>query len=440
MTAAALNRRLDALPRTRVGLASRAVPAFRTCGVSGFYVAVATTLGAALLAGRELLPAAALCVVCAFAFFAYVYVRRWITGREQLVLLEQVWTAEVFCALALEAMRVPVLPYLDVIAPGMAFFLAAGRVGCLLAGCCHGRPSSVGVTYGAEHAAHGFPRHLVGVRLFPVQALEAAGLVVIGATSLAALPFAAPGRVFAWFLAAYAVLRFGTEALRGDRRPHWLGLSVPRWMSLAELGAAFWITRTGAAPVRDAAIAALLLATLAAALAALRFFDRRPAFLAPAHAAEVRAAARALAEEEPDAEGPRATVTSRGAGVAVSTGEDGQAFVSLGMGEDAADVEALCALAAAAFPEHAAETAHLTPGGRLLVALPLPLAAAAPPPAPGAAERLLGIAVRRFQARADPGAGAAEPPPSPPAAPRAEVVRDGYFGARAVRPPAHAGR
>lgn len=437
MSVAALNRRLDALPRTRVGLASRAVPAFRTCGVSGFYVAVATTFGATLLAGREMLPAAALCVVCAFAFFAYVYVRKWITGREQLVLLEQVWTAEIFCAVALEIMRVPVLPYLDVIAPGMAFFLAAGRVGCLLAGCCHGRPSSFGVTYGAEHAERGFPRHLVGIRLFPVQAVEAAGLVVIGMTSLAALPFAAPGRVFAWFLAGYAVLRFGTEALRGDRRPHWLGMSIPRWMALAELGAAMWITRDGGAPVRDAAIAVLLLITLAAALAAVRFFDRRPAFLAPAHAAEVRAAARALADEAPDdADGPRATVTSRGVGVAVSTGEEAEAVVSLGMGEDAADVEALCALAVAAFPEHAAETAHLTPGGRLLVAVPIPLAADAPPPVPGAAERLLGVAVRCFQGRAQPGAEVETPAPPP----RADAGRDGYFGPRAVRPPARAGR
>lgn len=435
MSVAALNRRLDALPRTRVGLASRAVPAFRTCGVAGFYVGVGTSLGAALLAGRELLPVAALGVVCAFAFFAYVYVRKWITGREQLVLLEQVWTAEVFCALALEAMRLPVLPYLDVIAPGMAFFLAAGRVGCLLAGCCHGRPSLFGVTYGTEHEAHGFPRHLVGIRVFPVQAVEAAGLAVIGATGLAALPVAAPGRVFAWFLAGYAVLRFGTEALRGDRRPHWLGMSVPRWMALAELGAAMWITRAGGAPLRDGAIAVLLLATLAAALAAVRFFDRRPAFLASAHAAEVRAAARALADEAPAAEGPRAAVTSRGAGVAVSTAEEGQAVVSLGMGEDAGDVEALCALAAAAFPEHAAETAHLTPGGRLLVAVPLPLAADAPPPVRGAAERLLGVAVRRFQARAQPD-GEAETPPVP----RADAGRDGYFGPRVVRPPARAGR
>lgn len=435
MSVAALNRRLDALPRTRVGLASRAVPAFRTCGVSGFYVGVATSLGAALMAGRELLLVAALGVVCAFAFFAYVYVRKWITGREQLVLLEQVWTAEIFCAVALEAMRVPVLPYLDVIAPGMAFFLAAGRVGCLLAGCCHGRPSLFGVSYGAEHAAHGFPRHLVGIRLFPVQALEAIGLVVIGVTGLAALPFAAPGRVFAWFLTGYAVLRFGTEALRGDRRPHWLGMSVPRWMALAELGAAMWITRTGGEPVRDAAIAVLLLATLAAALAAMRFFDRRPAFLAHAHAAEVRAAARALAEEVPEADGPRATVTSRGAGVAVSKAEDGEFVVSLGMGEDAVDVEALCALAAAAFPEHAAETAHLTPGGRLLVAVPLPLPAEAPPRVPGAAERLLGVAVRRFQARAQPGGEAESPAP-----PRADAGREGYFGPRVVRPPAHAGR
>jgi hypothetical protein len=431
VTLAALNRRLDALPRTRFGEASRAVPAFRTCGVAGFYLAVAAALGGALLAGRELLPVAALCVVCALSFFAYVYVRRWITGREQLVLLQQVWTAEAFCAAALAALRLPVLPYLDVIAPAMAFFLAAGRVGCLLAGCCHGRPSSLGVAYGEEHAARGFPRHLVGVRLFPVQALEAAGLLVIGATGLAALPFAAPGRVFAWFLAAYAVLRFGTEGLRGDRRPHWLGLSVPRWMALAELGAACWITRSPTAPERDAAIVVLLLATLAASLVAVRVF-RRPAFTSPAHAAEVRAAARELADHARGGGDVRVAGTSRGAGVAVTAPDAAQAVVSLGMGDGGVDVEALCALMAAAFPEHAAGSARLTTGGRLLAAVPLPLAEAPPSPVRGAAERLMGNAVRRLQAEtAEADADDPAPPPSAPEDPG----RDGYFGPRAATPP-----
>ena len=33
-------------------------------------------------------------------------------------------------------------PYLDATALGLGAFLACGRVGCTLAGCCHGRPAS----------------------------------------------------------------------------------------------------------------------------------------------------------------------------------------------------------------------------------------------------------------------------------------------------------
>src|SRR6185295_14797847 len=39
------------------------------------------------------------------------------------------------------ACRRPLLPALDAIAPAFVLALAAGRVGCFLAGCCWGRPT-----------------------------------------------------------------------------------------------------------------------------------------------------------------------------------------------------------------------------------------------------------------------------------------------------------
>ena len=41
-----VNRWLDRLPRPRVGLVGREAPAFRTCGITGFYVGVILTLAA----------------------------------------------------------------------------------------------------------------------------------------------------------------------------------------------------------------------------------------------------------------------------------------------------------------------------------------------------------------------------------------------------------
>jgi hypothetical protein len=392
-----VNALLDTLPRTRFGAASREVPAFRTCGVAGFHLAVAAALGGALLAGRSLPVVALLCLTAALSFFAYTYLRRWITGRETLVLLEHVWFAEICLAAVLAALGEPVLAYLDVIAPALALFLAGGRTGCLLAGCCHGRPSSLGIVYGEAAVRDGFPAHLAGVRLFPVQALEAAGLLFLAFTTLAALPFAAEGAAFAWFLAGYAVLRFGTEGLRGDRRPHWLGMSVPRWMSLAELGVAVWIGRGAGAWERDAAIVALLLAGLAGALLARRAFDRRPALLAAEHVEELGRIVAELTEGASrgngNGTGPGARTTSHGVSAAVSPGDGALAplHASFSLPEGMRDLELLCALVERARPDAARESGVSTTAGVLHVAL----GAEGGAWGPGA---LYGAVVRRMQA------------------------------------------
>ncbi|HKP77308.1 MAG TPA: prolipoprotein diacylglyceryl transferase family protein, partial [Longimicrobiaceae bacterium] len=364
-----LNQLLDTLPRTRLGTHAREVPAFRTCGVTGFYAAVVVALAGGLLAGRSLPVVAMLCLVCGLSFFAYTYLRRAVTGGEKLVLLEHVWFAEACAAAALWLLDEQVKAYLDVIAPAMAVFLAGGRTGCLLVGCCHGKPSSFGVAYGEAHVEDGFPRELVGVRLFPVQALEALGLLAIAFTGLAALPWAPPGRVFAWFLAAYAILRFGTEALRGDVRPHWLGLSVPRWMSLAELALALWIGRGGGPAPRDLVLLAVLVAGLAAALAARRSFDARPRLLSPAHLGEVRDAVLAgPAENGADASHIALRTTSCGVAVGVSRQDafDGAALqVSLSLPEGRRDLPLLCELAAGALPGLQTDSGRISPSAVL---------------------------------------------------------------------------
>lgn len=452
-----LNARLDALPRTRFGLFSAEVPAFRACGVTGYHAAVAAVLGGGLLAGRSLPVLAVLALVCALSFFGYAFVRRALTGREALVLLEHVWVAEACCAATLLTLGEPVLPYLDVIGVALAVFLAGGRVGCLLAGCCHGRPSTLGIAYPQAHVRDGFPPHWVGVRLFPVQAVEAAGLACIALSGLAALPFAPPGRVFAWFLAGYAVLRFGTEGLRGDRRPHWLGLSVPRWMALAELGVALWIARGAAPPARDAALLAALLAALFASLLVARAFDRRRLLRAPGHVAEVRRivgdatpapdtgggsadedGAIPLFGDRPAAEAgsipapPRVALTGAGVSVAVSPHPDQPdrwVLVSLSLPGGMRDVEGLCRMAAAALPAAHAASARMEESGVLYLALPaVELDPREAPPVSG--DALYAAVARRLQAGRPRGQDDDEPSAGPAAEP-ARAVRMGrsaYFG------------
>jgi prolipoprotein diacylglyceryltransferase len=418
--AAGLNRWLDTLPRTRLGRFTREVPAFRTCGVLGFYAAVLAAMGGALVARLSLVVMVAVALVCALSFFGYVYGRRWLTGRETLELLDQVWFAELVTVGALLALGVPVLPYLDVLAVALCPFLAAGRVGCTLVGCCHGRPSSFGITYRAEHAGDGFPRHLVGIRLLPVPAFEAAGLVTIGGAGLGALPFAPAGSVFAWFLVSYAILRFGLEELRGDVRPHLLGLSKPQWMSVAEFGVGLWLAqRTALEPVAAAplmVVAVLLPLTLAGALGARWWFDRRRRVLHPDHLAEAQRLLDTACRDHAAGTPPVARRSSAGLSIAVSDGStSGSVHVSLARGPDA-DLPLLCDVAARVLPRGAVHDVVLA-GGVLHIVL-FPDTAAAPP----RASALYRAAVLRLQAEAieletAPGTSAA-PVPS----------RRSYFG------------
>jgi hypothetical protein len=63
----ALNRFLDALPRSTFFERSCERPAFRSMGVAGYYAAFIATLGAGLVAGRSLVVLAAVAAACALS-------------------------------------------------------------------------------------------------------------------------------------------------------------------------------------------------------------------------------------------------------------------------------------------------------------------------------------------------------------------------------------
>ena len=81
---------------------------------------------------------------------------------------------------------------LDVTALGLGVFLTCGRCGCLMVGCCHGKPFRWGVRYGEAHAREGFPAVYVGARLFPVQALEAVIVAAVVSACAVAIVLGAP--------------------------------------------------------------------------------------------------------------------------------------------------------------------------------------------------------------------------------------------------------
>ena len=272
---AGFNARLDQLPRTQFFFGGRKVPAFRGLAVFGYYLAVLLGLLTALLSGLSLLAALGLAAVCALSFFAWAYVRRALSGHEELVLLEHLWFALLCCTLFGVAAELSLPNYLDLISAPVALFLAAGRLGCLTVGCCHGVPASVGIVYPEDiPLAQESSRWRIGIRLLPVPALEAAALMAIALGALLLLILGPPGSALAWFLCSYAVVRFGIEGLRGDKRPHLFGLSQARWMSLVQLLAALVWAQSALAAVDTPRTALISIGVLALSAVIATIFAR----------------------------------------------------------------------------------------------------------------------------------------------------------------------
>jgi prolipoprotein diacylglyceryltransferase len=370
-TVTSINAFLDALPRPRLQRLGRDVPTYRALGVAGYYGALLLILAGGLLTGRSLLVLAILALVSGVSFFVYAHVRRWITGQERIVLLEHVWFALAASAAVLWILHEPVAAYLDIESVGICLFLAAGRAGCTLVGCCYGQPASIGIAYGEAAALDGFPRDLVGVRLFPVQTVEMVGLLVIGTGGMFALRYAHPGTVVVWFLAAYAILRFGLEGIRFDPRPHLLGLSQARWMAMIEVGAILWLSDGHSLKGLRVEVAVALAVASLTGLTLRYAFNWHRRILKKTHLAELRG----VVTTELSAH-PVVRVTSAGVNIAASrTGAafGSEAHVSISLADDRRDLELLCQLAASAFPAVSPFAVHASGGKVLHLVLSIPL-------------------------------------------------------------------
>src|SRR5438046_2323622 len=109
----------------------------------------------------------------------------------------------------------------DVFAPGIALGHVVGRFGCLFAGCCFGKPTTLpwGITFTDTFAATNVGTPL-GVPLHPTQLYEAGAefliLMLLLSTERKGRPF--PGRTFWLYMLLYAISRFIIEFFRGDDR------------------------------------------------------------------------------------------------------------------------------------------------------------------------------------------------------------------------------
>ena len=140
------------------------------------------------------------------------------------------------CIYQLRKHKLPLWTSGDLFAPGIALGYMVGRLGCLLAGCCYGKPTSVAwaVTF-TDPVANLNVGTPLNIPLHPTQLYESAAglLILVLLLVIERRGRAFPGRTFWLFVLLYSVSRFIIEFYRGDDRGMPLeGLSTSQLISI----------------------------------------------------------------------------------------------------------------------------------------------------------------------------------------------------------------
>lgn len=119
--------------------------------------------------------------------------------------------------------KLPLWKMADIMAPSVALGYAFGRIGCLMHGCCYGRPCSLpwAIHFPADHATHGIGVH-------PTEIYDS--LLNFAFYCFLAWLFRRKkfdGQIFAVYLIGYAVIRSFVEYFRGDYPVYYGGWATP---------------------------------------------------------------------------------------------------------------------------------------------------------------------------------------------------------------------
>ena len=139
--------------------------------------------------------------------------------------------------------RVPFLKLLDYVSLLAPLWHVFGRLGCFLAGCCHGRAADLPWAVSFTHPRCMVDGALRGVPVHPTQLYEAVGDAAIFLLLWKlVLPRLEAGRLglgalSGLYFAAYGLLRFAIEPFRGDTVAGVLGLTGGQAISLSLLAA-----------------------------------------------------------------------------------------------------------------------------------------------------------------------------------------------------------
>jgi phosphatidylglycerol---prolipoprotein diacylglyceryl transferase len=108
----------------------------------------------------------------------------------------------------------------DIAVPGIALGQAIGRLGCLSAGCCYGKPTQMpwGITFTNSYAYEnvGVP---LNIPLHPTQIYESVGTFCLFLFLMRRFSKKhADGRILLEYVSLYAFMRFAIEFFRDDDR------------------------------------------------------------------------------------------------------------------------------------------------------------------------------------------------------------------------------
>ncbi|MCU1326531.1 MAG: prolipoprotein diacylglyceryl transferase [Bryobacterales bacterium] len=157
--------------------------------------------------------------------------------------------ALIFAYFYMRRQNLPVLATCDIFAPGLAIGHGIGRLGCLAAGCCWGKPTNLpwAITFTSPNTTTGVP---LGVPLHPTQVYEALGegiIFLILATRLTRRH--RDGEVIGLYLVLYGLVRFGVEFLRMHDSSNPLGgpFTLEQWIALLlAIAGAYLVVRPAA--------------------------------------------------------------------------------------------------------------------------------------------------------------------------------------------------
>lgn len=126
--------------------------------------------------------------------------------------------------------RLRIWTMIDVLSPGVVVAHAFGRLGCLAAGCCYGKPT--GMPWGIRLESELVDFQLRGIPLHPTQIYESTALFLLFAGMLYVFRTRRfEGQVGLTYFMLYPIVRSVIEAFRGDTVR---GFVIEGWLSTSQ--------------------------------------------------------------------------------------------------------------------------------------------------------------------------------------------------------------